>query len=43
MMAAVMGFGIVLLFKTGLSAKIPGAAVYEYLPGALRNFMIANF
>ncbi len=41
--AAVLGFAIVLVFKTGLQVKIPGGAVYEYLPGALRNFMIVNF
>ena len=37
------GVAIVLIFKTGLSVKIPGGAVYEYLPDALRNFMIINF
>ena len=41
--AAMLGTGIVLVFKTGLSVKIPGGAVYEYLPAALRNFMIVNF
>ncbi len=42
---AAIGIGIaeVLIFKTGLSVKIPGGAVYEYLPNALRNFMIVNF
>lgn len=42
-LAALLGFVIVLVFKTGLSVKIPGGAVYEYLPGGLRNFMILNF
>lgn len=41
--AAGTGFLIVLVFKTFLEVKIPGAAVYEYLPAALRNFMILNF
>jgi len=34
------GLITVLIFKSFLSVKIPGAAVYEYLPAALRNFMI---
>lgn len=29
---------VVVLFKTLLSVKIPGALLYEYLPGALRSF-----
>lgn len=41
--AALLGFAIVLVFKTGLAVKIPGGAIYEYLPGGLRNFMILNF
>ena len=41
--AALLGLVIVLVFKTGLSVKIPGGAVYEHLPGALRNLMIVNF
>lgn len=41
--AALLGLAIVLVFKTGLAVKIPGGAVYEYLPGPLRNFMIVNF
>ena len=41
--AALLGLTIVLVFKTGLSVKIPGGAVYEHLPGPLRNFMIVNF
>ncbi|MEM7059092.1 MAG: tripartite tricarboxylate transporter TctB family protein [Pseudomonadota bacterium] len=42
-LAALTGLGIVLIFKTALSVKIPGGAVYEALPDALRNFMIVNF
>ena len=41
--AAATGFGTVLIFKTALSVKIPGGAVYEYLPVGVRNFMILNF
>lgn len=41
--AALLGLAIVLVFKTGLSVKIPGGAVYEYLPSSLRSFMIINF
>jgi hypothetical protein len=39
-----MGFGliVVLFFKTFLSIKIPGGALYEYFPDAVRNFMILN-
>ena len=31
--------GVVVLFKTVLPVRIPGGAVYEYMPGALRNFL----
>ena len=41
--AALLGLAIVLVFKTGLSVKILGGAIYEYLPDGLRNFMIVNF
>lgn len=37
------GVAIVVLFKSFLSVKIPGAMVYEYLPGGLRTFFILNF
>ena len=33
----------VVMFKGFLSVKIPGALIYEILPGALRNFFILNF
>ena len=33
---------VVILFKTLLQVKIPGGALYEYLPGALRSFFILN-
>ena len=42
-LAAATGLGIVLIFKTALSVKIPGGAIYEHLQDALRNFMIVNF
>jgi hypothetical protein len=41
--AMAMGLTVVLFFKTFLSVKIPGGAVYEYLPNAIRSFMIINF
>lgn len=41
--SAAAGFVVVLLFKAFLSVRIPGGAIYEYLPGALRSFMILNF
>ncbi|HPE58702.1 MAG TPA: tripartite tricarboxylate transporter TctB family protein [Thiolinea sp.] len=34
---------IVLVFKTFLQAKIPGGALYEYLPTGLRNFFSIYF
>ena len=41
--AAALGAAVVTVFKAGLSVRIPGAAAYEHLPDALRNFMIINF
>ncbi|MGK0229361.1 MAG: hypothetical protein ACI9US_002033 [Gammaproteobacteria bacterium] len=41
--AALLGVCIVLVFKTGLSVKIPGGELYDSLPSSLRNFMIVNF
>lgn len=34
------GLTVVVLFKGFLQVKIPGAALYEFLPGALRTFFI---
>ena len=34
---------VVVVFKMFLSVKIPGGAIYEYLPGAMRSFFILNF
>ena len=41
--AGVFAVLVVLIFKSFLQVKIPGAAIYEYLPGALRSFFILNF
>ena len=38
--AILVAAGTVILFKSFLQVKIPGGAVYEYLPEGLRNFMI---
>ena len=38
--AAALAIGVVILFKSLLSVKIPGGAIYEFAPGALRNFLI---
>ncbi len=42
MMGLSLGFALltVVLFKGLLGVKIPGGAIYEYLPGALRSFFI---
>jgi hypothetical protein len=40
---AVTGTAIVVLFKSLLQVKIPGGAVYEFLPTALRSFMLTYF
>lgn len=39
-MAALVGAATVVVFKAFLNVRIPGGAVYEYLPHAMRNFMI---
>ena len=39
-LAVAFAVGMVVLFKGLLSVRIPGAAIYEYFPGALRNFLI---
>jgi hypothetical protein len=41
--AAVFGISVVLIFKTFLQVKVPGGAVYEYLPTAARSFMLTYF
>lgn len=40
--SVVFAVAVVVLFKSFLSVKIPGGAIYEYLPGALRSFAILN-
>ena len=40
---AASGIAIVLIFKTFLQVKIPGGQVYEYLPTAMRSFMLTYF
>ena len=39
-LAALTGLGIVLIFKSLLAVKIPGGAIYDYLPDALRSMAI---
>lgn len=41
--SVVFAISVVVIFKSFLQVKIPGAAIYEYLPGALRSFFILNF
>lgn len=41
--AAVMGVAVVVVFRSLLHVKVPGGALYEYLPGALRSFMLTYF
>ena len=41
--AALLGASVVLLFKSFLQVKIPGGALYEYFPAALRNLLIVYF
>ncbi|SEO97776.1 Tripartite tricarboxylate transporter TctB family protein [Salinihabitans flavidus] len=41
--AALTALAIVLLFKSFLQVKVPGGAIYEYLPGAMRSFMLTYF
>lgn len=41
--AAFFGLCVVLFFKSALNVKIPGGAVYDYLPGAIRNVMLRYF
>ena len=40
---AVMAVVIVVVFKSFLQVKIPGGAIYEMLPTALRSFMLTYF
>ncbi|MCY4228765.1 MAG: tripartite tricarboxylate transporter TctB family protein [Gammaproteobacteria bacterium] len=38
--AALMGVGIVVVFKSLLQVKIPSGQLYEFLPDGIRNFML---
>ncbi len=39
-LAAVFALVVVVIFKGLLGVRIPGAAIYDLLPGAIRNFFI---
>lgn len=41
--AAAFGAVVVIVFKSLLQVKVPGGAVYEYLPTALRSFFLTYF
>lgn len=41
--AALFGAVVVIVFKSLLQVKVPGGAVYEFLPGALRSFFLTYF
>jgi hypothetical protein len=41
--AAGFAIGMVLVFKTGLSVKIPGGALYDLFPDPVRIFLSLNF
>lgn len=36
-------FATVVIFKSFLAVKIPGGAIYQHLPDALRSFFLVNF
>jgi hypothetical protein len=39
-LAPAVGVGIVLVFKTFLQVRIPGGALYDVFPPAIRNFLV---
>ncbi|MFV8556474.1 tripartite tricarboxylate transporter TctB family protein [Sulfitobacter sp. SBS6] len=41
--AAVFAVAVVVIFKTLLQVKVPGGAIYELLPTALRSFFLTYF
>ena len=41
--AAAFGCAVVVIFKTFLQVKVPGGALYEFLPTGLRSFMLTYF
>ena len=40
LLSPLVALGIVLVFKAGLSVRIPGGAVYDLFPQGLRNFLV---
>ena len=41
-LSVVFAVAVVILFKSLLEVRIPGGAIYEYFPSALRSFFILN-
>ena len=41
--AAVVGFAVVVIFKSLLQVKVPGGQVYESLPDGIRALMLTYF
>ena len=41
--AALSGAAVVIVFKSFLQVKVPGGAIYEHLPTALRSFFLTYF
>ncbi|WP_252731472.1 tripartite tricarboxylate transporter TctB family protein [Lentibacter algarum] len=41
--AVALAVTVVVIFKSLLQVKVPGGQVYEYLPDALRSFMLTYF
>ena len=41
--AAAFGVVVVIIFKSLLQVKVPGGAIYEYLPDSMRSFMLTYF
>lgn len=41
--AVLFAVTVVVVFKAFLQVKVPGGAIYEYLPGALRSFFLTYF
>ena len=40
--ACIFAVAVVLVFKAGLGVRIPGGAIYQYLPEGLRTFFVVN-
>lgn len=41
--ATIFGVSVVVVFKAFLQVKVPGGAIYEFLPTSLRAFMLTYF